>query len=283
MTLIIKVWDVSHGSANYIQTPNGKNIIIDAGTDGGFQPLYHMYHNQSLRKIDWAIITHPHKDHIGEIKNLVYLNPSVLTRPSHIKKSHINWSNFNQVDKELLEAYFELSDRYNSPSPPSTCPSNSQNNGGVEIKTFTPTSCSLDNLNNHSVVTIISYAGTKVVIPGDNEPDSWNELFKTEGFKDAIKGTNVLIAPHHGRKSGFSRELFDIIQPNLIVMSDKPGVETGAVSEYGCCVKGEGWLIHSRGGRTSENRKVLTTRCDGMIEIKMYSQEGKNYLIVSKE
>src|SRR5205085_9094179 len=78
-------------------------------------------------------------------------------------------------------------------------PFSAQNNGGASFQMFFPSSCARGNLNNHSVVTVIAYAGLKMLIPGDNEPCSWTELLERLEFVQAIERTTVLLAPHHGR------------------------------------------------------------------------------------
>src|SRR3989344_4734497 len=104
MTLTIKVWDVRDGLAVYANTPDGKHIIIDAGVgsheEGDFYPLYYLNKNHNVQIIDYAIITHPHKDHIEEIKNLIALKPKVLTRPKHITKEDLN--DIREEDQELF-------------------------------------------------------------------------------------------------------------------------------------------------------------------------------------
>ena len=124
------------------------------------------------------------------------------------------------------------SEKYSQSVNPSEDPTNPENLGGVAMKIFIPKNCSKDNLNNHSIVTIISYAGSKILIPGDNEPPSWEELLENKEFIEAIKWTDILVAPHHGRESGYYKELFNYIQPNLIIISDSPGTDTSANSRY---------------------------------------------------
>ena len=145
------------------------------------------------------------------------------------------------------------------------------------MKIFIPKNCSKDNLNNHSIVTIISYAGSKILIPGDNEPPSWEELLENKEFIEAIKWTDILVAPHHGRESGYYKELFNYIQPNLIIISDSPGTDTSANSRYSN--HANGWKVFNKDG-SSETRKILSTRCDGMIQIKCGFGNQENFMEV---
>ncbi len=281
MTLTIKIWDVLHGLGIYINTPNNKHIIIDAGVnEGGFSPIYHLNKKYGVKKIDWAIITHPHKDHIDEIKNISFLEPEVLSRPQQITRKNFDWKEIKEQDRDIFEEYFNLSEKYSQSVNPLNGPISENNLGGVNIKTFIPQNCPIENLNNQSIVTILTYSGSKILIPGDNELISWKELLSREDFLEAVNGTDILIAPHHGRESGYCKELFEKINPKLIVISDSPKTDTSATSRYSN--HAIGWKVHSRSGQEIKERFVLSTRLDGMIEIKSYSQNGQNYLIVYK-
>jgi len=129
---------------------------------------------------------------------------------------------------------------------------------------YTPTSCSTSNLNNHSIVTIIEYACSKIMIPGDNEPASWKELLQRQDFLNAIRYTDIFVAPHHGRDSGYCAELFQKISPKLIIISDGRFCDTSATSRYS--QQATGWLVHKRGSGSVE-RKCVTTRNDGVINV----------------
>ena len=140
------------------------------------------------------------------------------------------------------------------------------NNGGVSIKTFVPTQSSMGNLNNHSVVTVIEYSGVKILVLGDNESLSWQELLGRSDFVSAVKNTHVLVAAHHGRESGFHRPLFEYFNPLITLISDGRTVDTSVTSRYtGVSL---GWDVDKRsGGR--ERRYCVTTRNDGMIVVEV--------------
>jgi competence protein ComEC len=263
-------WDVEHGSAAYIKTPGGRHIVIDLGigsygdSDSTFSPLLHLKQKWGVEHLDAVIVTHPHTDHIDDISNFDALHPAVLTRPSHLTEDEIRNGNRSQ-DKAVVDKYLEIASKYSSPLL--LDPYDPANNGGATIQRFLPTQCARTNLNNHSIVTVVSHAESKVLIPGDNEPPSWDELLKNDGFLSAIKGTDILLAPHHGRKSGFSSELFEHITPHLVIISDGRFCDTSATSNYS--QNARGWKVHHRKGGEDEERKCVTTRKDGVILVEL--------------
>lgn len=57
--------DVGQGDSTLIQTPSGKNIIIDTGPRNNIGDQLSKYISDSYRVIDVLILTHPDLDHIG--------------------------------------------------------------------------------------------------------------------------------------------------------------------------------------------------------------------------
>ncbi len=282
------VWDVQHGSSTYLKTPLGKHIVIDLGTgdysenNATFSPLLHLKGKYKIQQLDQVIISHPHTDHIDDIMNFELLNPRTLLRPKHLSKEDIIKANPGK-DKKKIDKYIEISNRYSCAVKNEDNPKNPVNNGGVDIKTFTPSKCGTSNINNHSVVTIIEYLGVKVFIPGDNEPESWKELLGNSEFIKAIKDTNIFVASHHGRESGYCANLFDHFSPYLVIISDGPYVETSATDRYSKIAKG--WEVYSRseGAKIPYERKCLTTRKDGTIVIKVWKSSESIIMNVTTE
>lgn len=122
----------------------------------------------------------------------------------------------------------------------------------------------------------------KFLIPGDNEVPSWEELLSGSGFVQAIQGTHVLVAPHHGRESGYHGPLFQHINPLITLISDGRVVDTSATSRYSAHTKG--WQVESRSRGTHAERKCVTTRNDGQIEVTVdKNRDGRPTLQVTKE
>lgn len=272
MKLII--WNVQHGSAAYLNTPAGKHIVIDLGANTGtginddFSPLKYLKSICKVQQIDEVIITHPHTDHIDDIMNFDLLSPQIILRPKHLSWEDIEKANPSK-DQNKIEKYFEIDQRYYVPVKSLENPKRPENNGGVNIQTFIPSKCGTTNINNHSVVTVIEYLGVKIIVPGDNEEASWKELLENIEFVEAIKDTNIFVASHHGRESGYYSKLFDYFSPELVIVSDGSSMETSVTDKYSEIA--EGWNVYKRSEdeKKAYKRKCLTTRKDGTIIIKV--------------
>ena len=78
--------------------------------------------------------------------------------------------------------------------------------------------------NNTSIVVMLLYEGVLFVCPGDIEPLGWRELWSRHAasYRALIGDAHwrFLVAPHHGRKSGYCREMMEAIQPHATFISD---------------------------------------------------------------
>lgn len=257
-------YDVEHGSCCHIITPNNTHILVDVGSKTNSSIVEHInrkYFGSRGGKIDELIITHPHEDHIYDLPNLnSILPPRVLQCqsgafdivPSVNTPTHVAIANSaNAMNKS-----------YNQPVEPGTAPTDSEANGGVEFEIITPKTdwTTKKDPNTFSSIVVVKYNGYKFVLTGDNPSSILREMIKTDysGIKDAIRNATVLLAPHHGRAGEFCQEFFDLVNPCLTVVSDKPIVhetQTDTAKIY----KGRGADLYG------QKRYVLTTRNDGTI------------------
>lgn len=284
MSVKMVFWDVQHGSATYIKSPNNRHIVIDLGTGSysgskEFSPLHHLKNKYGVQKLDYVAVTHPHKDHIDDILNFHLLDANVFGRPRNISESEL-LEGVNQTDLPKFKKYIELDKRFtgsleNSANDPYT----PENYGGLEIIGFSATSCPTTNFNNQSLIRIFNYAQTKVVITGDNEKCSFDELMKIQNFCNAIQNADILLAPHHGRDSGFHSDFVSKVNPSIVIISDGRFCDTSATSRYS--EKCNGWKVHRRNGEDVD-RKCLTTRSDGVIVVDFgFDANKKPYLSIT--
>jgi beta-lactamase superfamily II metal-dependent hydrolase len=269
--LEITIWDVNHGNAAYIKTPNSKHIVVDLGDTEKFSPLQALK-GRGVQQLDVAVITHPHRDHLDDIFNFALLNPLVLHTPFNLSEAAIRNGN-RAVDMTYVNRYLEIRRSCTFPVPPVYELTFPTNFGGTAFQVFAPTQCSDDNINNHSLVIVVSYATSKIVIPGDNEAPSWKELLLNPQFVAAVKNADILLASHHGRDAGYCGELFEAMgKPKLVVISDGRFGDTSATGRYSH--QATGWMVFDSAGSKDE-RKCVTTRCDGHITIK-FGWDGDN-------
>lgn len=278
-------WDVQHGNATYIRTPNNKHIVIDlgmgdySGNNQQFSPLNALASRYNVRSLDYVIITHPHKDHFDDILSFDAFNPKVLHRPRHITNAEV-MQGVRDQDRTKFQKYCEINDRYNtSISGTHDDPDDSNNYGGLQIKTFMTSHMPKDNLNNHSILTVIEYANTKVIIPGDNEYPSLDALMTRNDFKNAVRNADILLAPHHGRESAYHNDFVTLVNPSVTVVSDGSICDTSANHRYSA--KSRGWTVHDKKKGTSDKRKCLTTNSDGEIYVSFGWTNQSAFLEVS--
>ena len=270
MSLRVLIHDVGHGQAVHIFTPKGETIVIDLGCSPTISPLEWL--STKTKTIDSLIVTHPHGDHIDEFLLIKSLGFSVMQfhRPVWLDEYTVYKQNQSSFT-EKLDAYFEMSKRYTYPISENMLVGNPDVSGGVSIKTFYSPSCGTSNINNHSGVVVIDYEGSTIIIPGDNEPPSWRELMNVPGFVSAMNRADIFMASHHGRESGYCRDIFKT-KPLLCVVSDGRVQDTDATARY--TYHATGWEVHSRNGNPSKERNCITTRSNGYVDISAGRGDG---------
>jgi competence protein ComEC len=279
------VWDVQHGNAVYYKTPNGKHMVIDLGTGDSsghniaFSPLGRLWHHYGIRQLDHVTITHPHRDHIDDILNLDAFNPRCICTLGEYSENEI-MAGVRDSDRPKFEKYCEIKRRYYVDARGTYADTSiAANYGGVIIKQFLTSDLPKDNMNNHSVFTVIEFCGIKVVLPGDNECPSLTKLMEREDFKSAVKNAYVLLAPHHGRESAFHSDFVSVVNPHLTIISDGSICDTSANHRYSAISRG--WKVWKGNNGGSEVRRLLTTNHDGEIYMNFGNNGTGDFLAVT--
>ena len=125
------------------------------------------------------------------------------------------------------------------------------------------------NTNDLSLVVFIKYGGFKMLFPGDLEKAGWRALLQRADFRAELNGTDILVASHHGRDSGYCEDVFNYCAPRAVVISDKPiqHATQQTVPDYRRVVRENGVRVRT----TMKDRHVLTTRRDGWIQFTVTS------------
>lgn len=279
--LEIVFWDVQHGHCTYLKTPNGKHILIDLGigscaeNDQKFSPILHLIKKWKVSQLDFVGITHPHLDHFDDILNFEKLNPTMFFRPVNVP-NQVLMKNVRKDDIPKFQKYCDLNDKYDQLRKGSTNFSikNTEFWGGVRINVFYPYSEDMVNLNQHSLVFIVEYLQTKIVITGDNTKSSLDYLMKKTEFKQLVENASILLAPHHGRESGYNKDFVSLVNPLLTIVSDGINCDTSANKRYS--QNSRGYDVFSKKKNEKSKRYCLTTNSDGVILAKISPSKLKN-------
>ncbi len=234
--MIYKVFDVAHGSANFLISPTGKTELCDLGARSDWSPLDHIYRYYIPygQRLDRIVLTHHHGDHVTDVYNLTPNRmPWMVLRRHLIGRYEEACRNSNSTEGQRNARYFDnLFSGYTGTVASGT---HGGNTWGIEMPCWSLSETTADRVagsdgsmaNCCSFVTLYNHQGTKILQCGDMEKDGMSVLLAANSdMQQAVQRTNVLIAPHHGHKSGFSTELMQAIgKPDVVIASVMAGDE----------------------------------------------------------
>jgi len=289
--LDIVIFDVEHGNCMFIQTPSGETMLVDCGHKEDFSPSEFIKNQgwigqQGLNKL---VITHHDGDHISDIKKV-----AEILAPSYYHTNHIPGSFIVKDDSPAVGSpkheYIKIKNF------PSVNPFIYNDINVTHFKNnFKTKEDGTADTNYHSVITFIEFGKFVICFPGDIDNEGIQTLFESSlsnNFLDLIRRTKVFVAPHHGRVNEEERRddtylsiILSEMKPDIIIASDKAIDEqnknTVATDYYDGYV--EDGIIFGKGTEFKKNRKVLTTRNDNTIHIKVeqlkdFDNENNYYL-----
>ncbi|MBP7620183.1 MAG: MBL fold metallo-hydrolase [Gemmatimonadales bacterium] len=267
--LQIVMWDVAHGSAIYVRTPNGRSMLLDAGSSEDFSPALHLWQNWNVRATDALIISHGDADHVRDIANVrLFTPPAVLVENPAAPRNLIFPT--DPPDSEPLKSYDEFRRAFFGPPAIQNRIDLPANWGGVSVATFWSIG-PFTKLNNYSVVTVITFGNLVFVFPGDLERAGSQALANVAGFMAAARpasipnAVRILVAAHHGHTQGVDEDFLRFFEPHLTLISGPWGDRHTALGTY--YTYSDGYPVYSRSEDKSETRYVLTTKTNEFIRV----------------
>lgn len=209
--LKVIVFDVGQGDASLIQTPNGNNILIDAGvwspnSNSGRQILLPYFKENNITKLDAVFLSHPHADHIGGILDLI----------NGIKIDTIYNSGY-EYDSKLYQDYIHLAIEKKILLKSLKAGQEVKIDESILILSLGPEGQKFNNdPNQHSLVLNLIYKENEFLFTGDAGEDQERRLFENFGN---LLDTDFLKIGHHGSRT--SSELFFLneVTPEIAVVS----------------------------------------------------------------
>lgn len=251
------ILDVGHGFCSYAAANNGNVIMFDCGrkSDGTGFPT-DVLRRQRCTGVERLIITNYDEDHINDLPNLrEHLSIQILHRNKSISTDQLRaLKREGGPISAAMESLLQMMDYYSSPV------TDEPEFPGISWESFhAKYGTDFDDTNNISLVTFLTCGALRVVIPGDLEEPGWLHHLKSARFRELLSTVDVFVASHHGRESGYCKQVFDHCNPDVIVFSDSPIV-------HGTQEMANTYATHASGITfNGQTRYVLSTRNDGDI------------------
>lgn len=226
-TLQMTVLDIGQGDCIYIAFPDGKNMVMDIGSENGStSPWEHandFLQQRNVTQIDYLFITHGDYDHVREAKKLID-NYEIKSFYMPIDRAHDSgaWEKVLQAAKN--ETYTDESGK--------TVDSTYNNNIGAytisgenwEMKCysfdendFPEEFNNAEKKNAVSPICLLEYSERTIVLTGDAN-EMTEEYVLSKGYLDNID-TDILKVGHHGSKSSTTQAFLDKIDAEFAIIS----------------------------------------------------------------
>ncbi len=206
--------DVGQGDAIFIEFPDGKNMLVDAGPrtfyrDAGERFIKQFLNKKGIRKIDYILNTHPHYDHLGGIPSLLrkFKVGTIIDAGSYEK------TNIFAEYKFLIDS---LDIKYRVVKQGSIIQASDLSRIYVLHPAGEFDSTQTHDLNDQSIVLKIVYKETSLMLTGDIERKSEIEILNQ--YSDFLK-TDILKNAHHGSKTSNTEEFLDQVAPEYALIS----------------------------------------------------------------
>ncbi|MCI8459867.1 MAG: DNA internalization-related competence protein ComEC/Rec2 [Bacilli bacterium] len=199
----LKMLDIGQGDSILIHSHN-KNILIDTGgvTNYGSQntdgEIYHntispCFKSLGISKLDYLILTHGDKDHLGEANTIIENIP--------VNKIIINSNKINYYEKSLIKE--------------NTIIGKQNLSFKVNDLIFTQLNENLDDENDSSQIYLLNYNNLKILLTGDASIKSEEKLL--ENYE--LGHIDILKVGHHGSKTSTSEKLLETLKPKVALIS----------------------------------------------------------------
>ena len=259
----IRIYDVEHGDCALVISRENEAVLVDCGYNAttNWRPAKGLAEQGFglRRKLHHLILTHPDQDHLADLPSVLELLKPVNVW-QHPQLSLRSLAELKATLSKAQEAYLEGKTKPPSELQPIVATSKVRT---MELRQFYLPIGSVRDANDLSLVSFFTEDGFTVCFPGDLTARGWKLFLANKAFQYLLRETNLFIASHHGRPTGYYASVFDYLSPKLIVISDKEQVKCKIVTQRAP------YREHAKGVKMPDGsfRRVLTTRGDGRIRV----------------
>lgn len=196
--------NVGQGDSTYIELADGTDILIDGGESKyGTTVVNYLKNLEKNIDLEYVIATHPDSDHVGGLQEVFkQLDVKNFYYPVDAPHNTQTWNNVLNLAKaegcKVLDAKSGTT----------------LNIGGAVLKFAHPATDYKDN-NEDSVVTLLDYNNTEVLLTGDAESTTENDMVN----QNLVGDVDVLKVGHHGSNSSTTQAFLNKVKPEHSVIS----------------------------------------------------------------
>ncbi len=252
---------VGHGNAVVLESPKGKVLVVDGGkaTQGPdrYNPMVAYLRHIGVQRVEGILSTHPDEDHAGGLVNLVSAYP--VSEAYGGRGAQSDSESYGKL-KALLQAGGTSLSGLEEGDQVRSFP-------GVGIAVLHPPASYVprrNGANNLSMVSLVSYGGFHLILPGDLEKEGLLRLLKDNR---PFPKVDWLLAPHHGRSTGEPALCAKGLRPRFVVLSDWRDYPK-ARAAYQAAVP---------------EAVVLSTAKEGAVELELYADGHGRYRTFREE
>ncbi len=197
--------DVGQGSSAFIVGADGKTMLYDAGGDdeSSGRIIVDYIKEIGYEHIDVAVFTHPHADHINGA-------PTVFKELKVGSVYYPKATHTTRTFENFVEAVSKAGLKFKTAKAGVEIPF-----GETTAVLVAPISDKYENLNDYSATVKLTWKDTSILLTGDVEKTSENEMIGSEQDLDI----DLLFVPHHGSNSSTTDGFLDKTTPDYAVIS----------------------------------------------------------------
>ena len=193
---------VGQGDSILIQSPNGKNMLVDGGAKSAGADVVAFLKSKGVSRLDYVVATHPDADHIGGL--IAVLNAFPISNFIDSGQAHTT-----QTYLEMLSLIDSKNINYITPKAGDKLALDS----ALTISVLNAAEQGDDN-NEASIVLQVKYNGISFLLMGDADTGQEKEIMS----KYSIQST-ILKAGHHGSNTSSSATFINTVKPKETILS----------------------------------------------------------------
>lgn len=194
--------DVGQGDAILIQSPNGKNMLVDGGPKSAGKHVVEFLKAKGVKKLDYVVATHPDADHIGGLITVLNsFNVTNFVDSGYVHTSQTYYELLTLIDKKNIK--FTVAEELDKIAL----------DPNMIIRVLYADENAKDS-NDASIVLKATYNKVSFLLMGDADT----------AIEDYIRGkydvsATVLKNGHHGSNTSSSAAFISNVKPKIAVLS----------------------------------------------------------------